>query len=149
MSCRCFLFLVLYLYFEWIKPILGISELEVYHVKIVIIGCKLFICISLCPQLRSWVGILVWGCPCMHPFVTLFDACHILWTVHAKVLKFHILIPHGKIADTHFFSCPSYLPFWNNAPLKISEWNLMHAISFYEPCMLGFWNFIYGFLMEK
>ena len=24
----------------------------------------------------------------------------------------------------------------------------MHAIS-YEPCMLGFWNFIYGFLMEK
>ena len=25
---------------------------------------------------------------------------------------------------------------------------LMHAIS-YEPCMLGFSNFIYGFLMEK
>ena len=24
----------------------------------------------------------------------------------------------------------------------------MHAIS-YEPCMLGFWNFIYGFLIEK
>ena len=50
---------------------------------------------------------------------------------------------------THvFFSCPSYLPFWSYAPLKKSEWNLMHAIS-YEPCMLGFWNFIYGFLMEK
>ena len=31
----------------------------------------------------------------VHPFVN---------TVHAKVLKFHIGIPHGKIADTPFFS---------------------------------------------
>ena len=32
-------------------------------------------------------------------------------TVHARVLKFHIWIPHGKIVDTHFFfSLPSYLP---------------------------------------
>ena len=69
-------------------------------------------------------------------------------TVHARVLKFHIWIPHGKIVDTHCFICPSYLPFWSYAPLKKSEWNLMHAIS-YEPCMLGFWNFKYGFLMEK
>ena len=53
-----------------------------------------------------------------------------------------------KIADPYFFSCPSYLPFWSYAPLKKSEWYLMHAIS-YEPCMLEFWNFIYGFLMEK
>ena len=75
-----------------------------------------------------------------------------------------IWIPHhGKIADTRFFlffvlfcflyfffffSCPKYLPFCSYAPLKKSEWNLMHAIS-YEPCMLGFWNFIYRFLMEK
>ena len=36
-------------------------------------------------------------------FVTLFDACHILWTMHARVLKFHIWIPHGKIADCIFF----------------------------------------------
>ena len=26
-------------------------------------------------------------CLCMCPFVTLFDACYILWTVHARVLK--------------------------------------------------------------
>ena len=40
-------------------------------------------------------------------------------TVHARVLKFHIWIPHGKIADTcFFFSCPRYLPFWSYAPLK-------------------------------
>ena len=31
------------------------------------------------------------------------DAYHILWTVHARVLKFHIWIPHGKIADPYFF----------------------------------------------
>ena len=47
---------------------------------------------------------------------------------------------------THIFSCPSYLPFWSYSPLKKSEWNLIQAIC-YEPCMLGFWNFIYGFLM--
>ena len=36
-----------------------------------------------------------------------------------------------------FCFCPSYLPFWSYAPLKKSELNLMHAIS-YEPCMLWF-----------
>ena len=30
-------------------------------------------------------------------------------TMHARVLKFHIWIPHGKIADTHFVSCLSHL----------------------------------------
>ena len=30
------------------------------------------------------------------------------------------------------------MPLWKN-----SEWSLMHAIS-YEPCMLGFWNFMYS-----
>ena len=49
-------------------------------------------------------------------------------TAHARVLKFHIWIPHGKIADARFF-CPSYLPFWSYVPLKKSS---------YEPCMLGF-----------
>ena len=50
---------------------------------------------------------------------------------------------------THIFflvwvlSLSGVMPFW----IK-SEWNLMHAIS-YELCMQGFWNFMYGFLMEK
>ena len=57
------------------------------------------------------------------------DACRILWTVHTRVLKFHIWIPHGKIADPNFFSCPSYLPFWSYAPLKKSAWNLVSKIS--------------------
>ena len=59
-------------------------------------------------------------------------------TVHARVLKFHIWIPHGKIVDARFFlirviSLSGVMPLW-----KKSERNLMHAIS-YEPCMLGFW----------
>ena len=28
-------------------------------------------------------------CLCMCPFVTLFDVCYILWTVHSRVLKLH------------------------------------------------------------
>ena len=62
--------------------------------------------------------------------------------VHARILKFHILlIPHGKIADTCYFSCPSYLPFWSYAPLKKSEWNLVSKISqkVYE---LRVWNLV-------
>ena len=49
------------------------------------------------------------------------DACHILWTVHARVLKFHIWVPH--------VSCPSYLPLCRDAPLKKSQWNLVSKIS--------------------
>ena len=69
------------------------------------------------------------------------DACHILWTVHARVLKFHIWIPHGKIADPYFFSCLSYLPFWSYAPLKKPEWNLVSKIS-WKVFELGAWNLV-------
>ena len=45
-------------------------------------------------------------------------ACHILRTVHAKVLKFHIWIPHGKIADTFYLvrviSLSGDVPLWQN-----------------------------------
>ena len=71
----------------------------------------------LCPQLRrSWWGILVSGCACIHLCVR--QSIRSSRTVHARVLKFHIWIPHGKIFDTHFLSCRSYLPFWSCAPLK-------------------------------
>ena len=69
------------------------------------------------------------------------DACHILWTVHAGVLKFHIWISHGKIADPYFFSCPSYLSFWSYAPLKKSAWNLVSKIS-RKVFELGAWNMV-------
>ena len=129
----------------------GLEDWNMVHIWtvgrcIVCTGIRLLLLIcpfisSLCPQLwRSWRGILVSGCP--------VRASVLSRTMHARVLKFHVWIPHGKIFDTHFFSCTSYLPFWSYAPLKKSKQNLMHAIS-YELCMVGFWNFIYGFLMEK
>ena len=37
------------------------------------------------------------------------SVCPLLHSVHARVLKFHIWILHGKIADTYFFPsglCP-------------------------------------------
>ena len=60
------------------------------------------------------------------------DVCHILWTVHARVLKFHIWIPHGKIADLYFFffflvrviSLSGVMPLWTK-----TEWNLVSKIS--------------------
>ena len=78
-----------------------------------------------------WLHILH-NCYCFDPFdATNFEevaGAYWFWvvcasirsskTVHARVLKFHIWIPHGKIVEAHFFSCLSYLPFWSYAPLK-------------------------------
>ena len=38
-----------------------------------------------------------------------FCACHILRTLHARVLKFCIWVPNEKIADPYFFLCPACL----------------------------------------
>ena len=50
-------------------------------------------------------------------------------TVKARVLEFHMWIPHTKIADLYDFSFPSYIPFWSYGPLKIFEKNLVSRIS--------------------
>ena len=106
----------------------------------------------LCPQLwKCWWDILLLACPfaipCVRPSrflglaIAYYEPC---------MLGFWNFI-YGLLMENSwpmFFSCPSYLPFWSYAPLKKSEWNDMHTIT-YEPCMLGFWNFIYGFLMEN
>ena len=56
-----------------------------------------------------------------------------LKTVHARVLKFHIWIPHEKYL-THVFFLVQVLFLSGVMPLWIkSEWSLMHAIS-YEQC---------------
>ena len=56
--------------------------------------------------------------PWVRPFVTLFDACHILWTGLARVLKFHIWIPHGKIVDPYFFFLSELSPFLQLCPFE-------------------------------
>ena len=64
-------------------------------------------------------------------------------SVHARVLKFHIWIPHGKIADTRFIfivrviSLSGVMPLWKH---QNEIWCMPYLV---KPCMLGFWNFIY------
>ena len=45
--------------------------------------------------------------------------------MNARVLKFHIHIPHEKIVDTYFF----YAPFLSYVPLKTKFENLVCKIS--------------------
>ena len=61
--------------------------------------------------------------------------------VNARVLKFHIWISHGKIADTHFFSLPELSPFLELCPFEKSEWNLVSKIS-RKVFELGAWNLV-------
>ena len=49
--------------------------------------------------------------------------------MHARVLKFHVWIPHEKIADTYFFSHQDYAPFLSYGPLKKYGWNLVSKVS--------------------
>ena len=48
----------------------------------------------------------------------IFGALSKFNTVIARVLKFHILIPHKKIAHSYFIFCTMYFPFWSYGPLK-------------------------------
>ena len=87
------------------------------------------------PQLwRSWWGILVLGCLCVRGSVCSSR------TVHARILKFHLWIPHGKIADTFVF-LSELSPFLELCPLKKSEWNLVSKIS-PKVFELGTWNLV-------
>ena len=77
---------------------------------------------------RKIFEVFFFSCPSYLPFWSYAplnkirmksDACHILWTVHARVLKFHIWIPRGKIADPYFFlirvtSFSGVTPLWKN-----------------------------------
>ena len=49
--------------------------------------------------------------------------------MNARVLKFHIHIPHDKIVDTYFFVWPSYVPFLSYVPLKTKFENPVCKIS--------------------
>ena len=49
--------------------------------------------------------------------------------MHVRVLKFHVWIPHVKIADTYFFFYQDYAPFLSYGPLKKYGWNLVIKIS--------------------
>ena len=63
--------------------------------------------------------------------------------MNARVLKFHIQIPHEKIVEPYFFSCLSYAPFWSYAPFKTKFENLVFKIPEkvfkLEPSYLVYW----------
>ena len=125
-----------YIYFYWVSCLV----FEIKHCSHFFSNDPRMISF-LCPHLRRswgayWFRVVR---PSVRPFVTLFDACHILWTVQARVFEFHVWIPHGKIADLYFLSHPSYLPFWSYIPLKKIEWNLVSKI-FRKVFKLGTWN---------
>ena len=48
--------------------------------------------------------------------------------MYARVLKFHVWIPHEKIADT-YFPHQDYAPFLTYGPLKKYGWNLVSKIA--------------------
>ena len=91
----------------------------------------------------NWWGILFSLHLSIRLFVrssSFFCACHILRTLHARVLKFYIWVPNEKIADPYFVSCLACLfkvmPLW-----KKSELNLVSKIS-WKVFKLGSWNSI-------
>ena len=68
------------------------------------------------PSLKTLVGHIDFGL-CVRACVTLFYASYNFRTVHARVLKFYIWIPRGKIADRVFYFL-SYALLWNYAAFK-------------------------------
>ena len=63
--------------------------------------------------------------------------------VNVGDLKFCVSIPHEKIVDPYFFSCPSYAPFLSYFPWKTKFENLVCKISRkvfkLEPSYLVYW----------
>ena len=49
--------------------------------------------------------------------------------MNARVLKYHIHIPHDKIVDPFVFVWPSYAPFLSYVPLKTKFENIVCKIS--------------------
>ena len=80
-------------------------------------------------------------CGCVRPSVTLFDAKHNFWTMHARVLKFHLWILHEKNSWPVFFSHQDYAPFLSYGPLKKYRWNLVSKIS-QKLLKLELWNLV-------
>ena len=103
--------------YPWVRP--SVDSLRTVHARVL--------------KFHTWIpygkiaDTCFLSCPCYLRFWSYapwkirikYDACHILWTVHARVLTFHIWIHHGQIADPYFFlvrviSLSGVMPLWNN-----------------------------------
>ena len=65
------------------------------------------------PNFEKVGGILVSACPYVCMYVRTYVCIH----VRDIVLKLHVWIPHGKIADAYFWFSLNYLPLSNYGPL--------------------------------
>ena len=75
---------------------------------------QLFVSLFMPPTLKKWGGgILVSACPYVCMYVRTYVCIH----VRDIVLKLHVWIPHGKIADAYFLFSLNYLPLSNYGPL--------------------------------
>ena len=79
---------------------------------------------------------------------TFFDAQHKFWPVHARVLKFHIWIPHEKIADTYLFLIRIMPLSWVMALWKKYGWNLVSKIS-QKLLKLEPWNLVNRLVLSR
>ena len=69
-------------------------------------------------------------------------------TMHARVLKFHVWIPHGKKFDTRCFlvrvtSLSGVMPLWKKIRTKSDACHILWTVH------ASVLKFIYGFIMEK
>ena len=65
------------------------------------------------PNFEKVGDILVSACPYVCTYVCMYVRIH----VRDIVLKLHVWIPHGKIADAYFWFSLNYLPLSNYGPL--------------------------------
>ena len=82
-----------------------------------IVGTPTVLCQFLCnyaPNFEKVGSILVSACAFVRSSVCSSGQNRI----QARVLKFHIWIPHQKKAYPYFFSCLNYLPLASYAPFK-------------------------------
>ena len=77
------------------------------------------------PNFEKVGSILLSACPFVRPFVL----PSVQNRIQARVLKFHIWIPHQKIAYPYFFSCLNNLPLPSYSPFKGLECNIVSRIS--------------------
>ena len=70
------------------------------------------------PNFEKVGSILVSACAFVRLSVRPFVLPSVQNRIQARVLKFHIWIPHQKIAYPYFFSCLNYLPLPSYAPFK-------------------------------
>ena len=68
------------------------------------------------PTLKKWGGHIGFGLSvCM--YVCMYVRMYVCIHVRDIVLKLHVWIPHGKIADAYFWFSLNYLPLSNYGPL--------------------------------